>query len=329
MNRLFSMLRRFNRVAAALAGVAAFAAAHPSYAWPDKPIRVVIPFAAGGTTDMLGRLMAEGIAPILGQPVVVSNKGGAGGNLGAAEVARAPADGYTLLLGTPGTQIINGLVYKNPGYDPVKDFSSVVYMVRVANVVVTTPATGFRNMRDVIEAARAQPGKLNWGTPGVGSSGHLSLELIKQQAGLDITHVPYKGAGQARNDMLGGVIQLAGDNLPTALSAIRSGSLVALGVSSMAADPTLPEVQPIAATIPGYELSSWFVVMAPAGTPSDAIGKLNAAVNQWLEKPDTRARLADLAAVPIGGSPEDLAAHLRNEQQKYESLIKAAGISAQ
>ncbi|AUL45815.1 ABC transporter substrate-binding protein [Bordetella trematum] len=298
-----------------------------AHAWPDKPLRLVVPFAAGGTTDMLARLVAEGIGPGLGQPVVVVNKGGAGGNLGATEVARAKPDGYTLLLGTPGTQVTNRLVYQNTGYDAVKDFTPVAHVANVANVVLTSPATGFKDMADLIRAAKARPGQLNWGTPGIGSSGHLAMELIQQMAGIELTHVPYTGASQARNDLLAGTIELGSDNLPTALGAIRAGQLIALGVSSKQPDPALPRVQPIGATVPGYELNSWFVVMAPAGTPPDAVERLNGAINQWLQQDATRAKLTELAAVPVPGSPQALGQFLASESSKYETLTRAAGIS--
>ncbi|WP_036593199.1 Bug family tripartite tricarboxylate transporter substrate binding protein [Ottowia thiooxydans] len=297
--------------------------------WPDKPLRLAVPFAAGGTTDLLGRLVAEGIAPELGQPVVVVNRAGAGGSLGAAEVARAAPDGYSLLLGTPGTQAINAYVYKSIGYDPRKDFAPVAYVVQVPNVLLTNPQSGFKTMADVVRAAKANPGKLNWGSPGVGSSGHLMLEMLKQRAQVDITHVPYKGASQANNDLLGGQIQLSGDNLPTALPFINSGKLVAFAVTSKDAVPTAPGVAPVSATLPGFELTSWFVLMAPAGTPSPVVNRLNAAVENWLAKPETRKRLSELSALPVGGSPDSLGRHLESEQRKYRDLTTAAKIEPQ
>ncbi|MET4576733.1 Bug family tripartite tricarboxylate transporter substrate binding protein [Ottowia thiooxydans] len=311
-------------VMAPLAGVAASA-----QSWPDKPLRLVVPFAAGGTTDLLGRLLAEGITPELGQPVVVVNRAGAGGSLGAAEVARAAPDGYSLLLGTPGTQAINAYVYKSIGYDPRKDFSPVAYVVQVPNVVLTNPQSGLKTMADVLRFAKASPGKLNWGSPGVGSSGHLMLEMFKQRAGVDITHVPYKGASQANNDLLGGQIQMSGDNLPTALPFINTGKLVALGVTSKESVPSAPGVPPVAATLPGFELTSWFVLMAPAETPRPVVDKLNTAVERWLAKPETRKRLQELSAQPVGGSPESLARHLESEQRKYKDLTSAAKIEPQ
>lgn len=326
--RLSFFLRKTLLVASAVCG-AFVVTAGPALAFPERNIRIVVPFEAGGTTDLLARMVADGIGPLLGQPVVVLNKGGAGGNIGAREVALAPPDGYTLMMGTPGTQAINALVYKNPGYDPIKSFAPVAYVASVANVFLTSPRSGIKNMEDLLKTVKANPGKLNWGTPGIGSSGHLSLEMFKQLTGTDITHVPYKGAGLARNDLLAGVIELSSDNLPTAVSGIKAGQMIALGVSSPTPDPTLPDVSPIANSVPGYEMSSWFVVMAPAGTPADVVDKLNGAINTWLKEPKTRERLAELAAVPVGGTPQFLADHILKEQDKYRKLVKLAGVTPQ
>ncbi len=310
-----------------IAALAALGTAGPaSAAWPEQPVRLVVPFAAGGTTDLLGRLMAEGLGAELGQSVVVVNKAGAGGSLGASEVAHAQADGYTLLLGTPGTQIINAYVYKKIGYDPVKDFAPVAYVAQVPNVVLTHPGSGLKNMEDLLRTARAEPGRLNWGSPGVGSSGHLALELIKRMGKVDIRHVPYKGASQANNDLLGGQIDLSADNLPTALPLIKAGKLVALGVTSAQPVPAAPGVAAIAQAVPGFELTSWFVVMAPVGTPQPVIDKINAAAQRVLDSPATRERLAALAAQPMGGTPQALAQHLQTEREKYRVLIEGTDI---
>ncbi|ADP19615.1 extra-cytoplasmic solute receptor family protein 178 [Achromobacter xylosoxidans A8] len=308
------------------AAAALGAAGQAGAAWPEQPVRLVVPFAAGGTTDLLGRLMAEGLGAELGQSVVVVNKAGAGGSLGASEVAHAQPDGYTLLLGTPGTQIINAYVYKKIGYDPVKDFAPVAYVAQVPNVVLTHPGSGLKNMDDLLRTARAEPGRLNWGSPGVGSSGHLALEMIKRMGKVDIRHVPYKGASQANNDLLGGQIDLSADNLPTALPLIKAGKLVALGVTSAQPVPAAPGVAAIAQSVPGFELTSWFVVMAPAGTPQAVIDKLNAAAQRVLDAPATRERLATLAAQPIGGTPQALAQHLQTEREKYRVLIEGTDI---
>lgn len=298
------------------------------YAWPDAPIRIVVPFSPGGTTDFLGRLAAEGLRKQLDSEVIVENKAGAGGNLGAAEVARAKPDGYTLLLATPGTQIVNPLVYKNTGYDAQADFSPVVYIAEVPNVILSNPGTGIKNMTDLIKRAKEDPTALNWGSPGVGSTGHLALELLLQKTGISINHIPYKGASQATNDLLGGQIQLSGDNLPTALSFIKSGKLTALGVTSSTEAASAPDIPTVAATVPDYELTSWFVLMAPAKTPQSVIDTINSAANRWLQLPETQKRLADQAAKPMGGSPAALAEHLAHEKSKYEALVKNANIQA-
>jgi len=294
--------------------------------WPDKPVRLIVPFTAGGTTDLLGRLVADGLGKEMGQSVVVVNKGGAGGSLGAAEVARSEPDGYTLLLGTPGTQVINALVYKNIGYDSQKDLTPVAYIAQVPNVVLTNPSTGIKTMEDLLRVARSKPGELHWGSPGVGSTAHMVLELIRRTGKVDIGHVPYKGASQANSDLLGGQIELSGDNLPTALPFIKSGKLVALGVTAKEAVPVLQGVKPIGATLPGFELTSWFVLMAPKGTRPETIATLNGAVERVLRTPHMREQLSKIGATPVGGTPDALAHHLEAERTKYRQLIQGAGI---
>jgi len=325
MNQLNKVL---HRLPLALVGMCAVMSGGVAYAWPDAPIRIVVPFSPGGTTDFLGRLAAEGLRQQLNSDVIVENKAGAGGNLGASEVARAKPDGYTLLLGTPGTQIVNQLVYKSTGYDAQADFAPVAYIAEVPNVVLSNPGTGLKNMADLIKRAKQDPTALNWGSPGVGSTGHLALELLLQKTGISINHIPYKGASQATNDLLGGQIQLSGDNLPTALSFIKSGKLNALGVTSSTKAASAPDIPTVAQTVPGYELTSWFVLMAPARTPPTVIDTLNRAVNKWLQLPETQKRLADQAARPMGGTAAKLADHLAAEKTKYETLVKNAGIQA-
>ncbi len=317
---------RLQRIPMLMLAASAFFTAGAAHAWPQAPVRIVVPFSPGGTTDLLGRLAAEGLRAELGSEVIVENKAGAGGNIGAAEVARAKPDGYTLLLGTPGTQIINTLVYKRTGYNAQKDFAPVAYIAEVPNVILASPGAGMDSIADLIKRAKEAPTSLNWGSPGVGSTGHLALELLKQKTGINVNHIPYKGASQATNDLLGGQIQLSGDNLPTALSFIKSGKLKALGVTSRTPAASAPDIAPVAATVPDYELTSWFVLMAPENTPKAVIASLNAAVNKWLQKPETQQRLQGQAAKPIGGTPEQLAAHLAKEQTKYEVLVRNAGI---
>jgi tripartite-type tricarboxylate transporter receptor subunit TctC len=302
---------------------------HAADPWPSRPLRMVIPFAPGGTTDLLGRLVAEGLSRAVGQPVVVENKPGAGGNLGAAEVARAQPDGYTLMMGTPGPLAINQYVYANVSFRPEKDFAAVSYVANVPNVILTNPSTGFKNMADLLAAAKARPGQLNWGSPGVGSTGHIQLEMLKQLANVDITHVPYKGASQAATDLLANHIQFTGDNVPTALDYIRTGKLVALGVASEQELPVLPGVAPVATTVSGYLLPSWFVVVAPAGTPKPIIDRVSAAIDAHLKQPGTAERLRTLGAIPVGGPAERLAQHLKAEQARYRDVISRTNIKPQ
>jgi len=290
--------------------------------WPAKPIQLIVPFGPGGTTDLLARLVADGISKELKQSVVVQNKPGAGANIGAAEVARAAPDGYTLLMGTPGPLAINPYVYSDMTFDPTKDFTAVSYVADVPNVILANPATGLKNIPDLLERAKAQPGMLNWGSPGVGSTGHIQLELLKQLSGVNISHVPYKGAAQASADLMAGHIQLAGDNVPTALENIRAGKVVALGVASEKELDVLPGVRPVMETVPGYVLPSWFVIVAPAGTPKEISERISLAVDAFEKHPSTVEKFRAIGAVPVGGPPERLAAHLKSEQQRYGEVLK-------
>ena len=304
-------------------------AAQTADEWPSRPIRMVVPFAPGGTTDLLARIVAEGLSKSLGQSVVVENKGGAGGNLGAAEVARAQPNGYTLMMGTPGPLAINPYVYANMPFRPERDFEAVSYVADVPNVILTNPASGLKSIPDLLAAAKARPGQLNWGSPGVGSTGHIQLELLKQLANVDITHVPYKGASPATADLLAGHIQLSGDNVPTALEHIRSGKLVALGVASERELAVLPGVPPVARDVPGYVLPSWFVVVAPAGTPKPIVDRISAAIDAHLKQPATAERLRALGAVAVGGPADRLARHLKSEQARFGEVIGRTGIKPQ
>jgi tripartite-type tricarboxylate transporter receptor subunit TctC len=310
----------------ALVALVAPAAAQPTQPWPNRPLRIVVPFGPGGTTDLIARMVAEGLSQELGQPVVVENKAGAGGNLGAAEVARAAPDGYTLMMGTPGPLAINRLVYANTPFQADKDFVAVSYVADVPNVVLANPGTGFKSMDDMLALARARPGQLNWGSPGVGSTGHIALEMLKQQAKVDIAHVPYKGAAQATTDLLGGQIQLSGDNVPTAIPHVKGGKLVALGVMSERELAALPGVAPVGAAVPGFVLNSWFVVVAPAGTPKAIVDRVSAVIDAYIKQPAVAAKLRELGAAPVGGPPERLAAHLKSEQTRFADVIAKTGL---
>ncbi|WP_144629922.1 Bug family tripartite tricarboxylate transporter substrate binding protein [Bordetella genomosp. 13] len=303
---------------------ALLAAAGPAAAaddWPTRPITLIVPFGAGGTTDLLARLVAEGLSKGLKQTVVVENKPGAGANIGAGLVARAAPDGYTLLLGTPGPLAINPHIYQDMSFDPAKDFTAVSYVADVPNVILAYPGTGLKTMKDLIDRARAQPGKLNWGSPGVGSTGHIQLELLKQLTGVQIEHVPFKGGAQAAADLIAGHIQLVGDNVPTSLGYVRAGKEVALGVASEHELDVLPGVRPVKDTVPGYVLNSWFVVVAPAGTPRPVAERISAVIDAFEKEPATQAKFRELGAIPVGGPPQQLAQHLQAEQARFGKLL--------
>jgi tripartite-type tricarboxylate transporter receptor subunit TctC len=293
--------------------------------WPSRPVRIVVPFAPGGTTDLTARIVAEQLSQVFKQSFVVENKAGAGGNLGAAEVAKAAPDGYTFLMGTPGTQAINQFLYPKMPYDTAKDLVPVSFVVRVPNVLMVNPQLPAKNLKELIALLKAQPGKLSYGTPGNGSTGHLSTELFKTQAGVFVTHIPYRGSGPMLQDLAAGQVQMSIDNLPSALPLIQSGRLLALGVTSAQPVPQLPGVPAIASVLPGYEAEAWFVLVAPAGTPQPSIDKLSAEVDRILKKPEVAERFAKLGATPVGGTPRQLGDFIAAETRKWQQVVKASG----
>jgi tripartite-type tricarboxylate transporter receptor subunit TctC len=293
--------------------------------WPAKPVRIVVPFAVGGTTDLTARIVADQLTRSWGQPFIVENKAGAGGNVGAAEVAKSLPDGYTFLMGTPGTQAINQFLYAKMPYDTQKDFVPVSLVVRVPNVLVVNPALGIRSVQELIERAKAKPGTINYGSPGSGTTGHLSTELMKTLTGADFTHIPYKGSGPMLQDLVGGQIQMAIDNMPSAMPLIKSGKLVALAVTSAAPSPELPGVPPLASVVPGYLAESWFVLMAPTGTPEAIVNKLSVEVDAIVHRPDVVERFRQLGADPVGGTPKSLGEFIARETPKWRDVVKASG----
>lgn len=319
---------------AALASVATVAALAPPAAraesYPSKPIRVVVGFPSGGAPDILARIFSEKISPSWGQPVVVDNKPGAGGNIGAEAVAHAAPDGYTLALGTVGTHSINGALYSKMPYDMVKDFVPVILLASTPNVLVVHPSVPARNVQELIALAKSKPGGLTFGTPGVGTSLHVSGELFNTMAGTRITHVPYKGRAMAIPDLLGGHITMMFDNLPSALPVVKEGKLRALGVTSAKRSSSAPDIPTIAEQgLPGYEAESWFAVFAPAGTPKEVVSKLNAELNRIFELPDVRQKLATLGLDPVLGTPEKLASYQRSEIAKWAKVVKDSGAKAE
>jgi tripartite-type tricarboxylate transporter receptor subunit TctC len=307
--------------AALVAGAPALAQSN----YPSKPVRIVVPFAAGGTTDTTARVIADELTKALKQSVVVDNKSGAGGNIGAAEVARSAPDGHTFLMGTPGTQAINQFQYPKMPYDTAKDFAPVSFVVRVPNVLVINPSVGAKNINELIAVAKAKPGALSYGSPGNGTTGHLPTELFKSGAKIFVTHIPYRGSGPMLVDLMGGQVQMAIDNLTSAMPHIKAGKLIALGVTGYKRSAQLPDVPTIASILPGYAAESWLVLMAPAGTPAAIVNKVSAEVNKILKKPEVIERFRGLGAEPVGGSPESLGQFITAETGKWSQVVKSSG----
>ena len=316
-----------------LAAAITLAAAPSSHAqtpggdWPSKPIRWVVPFPPGGAMDAIARTLGEKAAKTLGQPLVIENKPGAGGNIGADFVAKAPADGYTMMITSIG-MATNKPLYGKLSYDPVKDFAPVSLLAVVPNVLVTNSTQpNVKTVADVMAAAKKEPGRLTYASAGNGTSIHLAGEVFTSLAKVDMLHVPYKGSGPAVADLLGGQVDYMFDSITSARPHIESGKLRALGVTTAKRSSTLPNVPTLAeAGLPGYEVSPWFAVFMPAGTPKPVIDKLNAALLEAMKQPDVRARFATIGAEAIGSTPDELAAHLARESARWSKLIAERGI---
>ena len=301
-------------------------AAAPAQTWPAKPIRFIVPFAAGGGTDLLARLIAPRLTETLGQPVVVDNRGGAGGMIGAEMAVKAPPDGYTIVLGSPGPLSINPNLQKMP-YDPQRDFAPISLATVSPFVLVVHPSLPVKSAKELIALAKAKPGALNYGSGGNGSVAHFSCEQFKALAGVNIVHVPYKGSSPSLTDLIAGQLQLTIENMPVVLPHVRSARLRALAVGTKARSSLMPELPPLAeAGVPGYESSTAFGVLAPAKTPSAIITRLNGEIVKVLRSAEARERLTTLGMEPVGGTPEEYAAHLKEELAKYGRTVKAAGI---
>jgi len=291
-----------------------------------KPIRIVVPFPPGGATDILARDVAQKLTEAWGQQVIVDNRPGAGGNIGSELVAHSAPDGYTLEMGTVGTHAINASLYAKMPYDHVKDFAPVILVAGVPNVLVVNNAVPANSVAELIAYAKANPGKLNFASSGNGTSIHLSGELFKVMAGVQMTHIPYKGSAPALQDLLGGQVQLMFDNLPPSLPQIKAGKVRALAVTSLTRAPALPDVPTIAESgLPGFEASSWFGILAPAGTPPAIVAKLNAEIAKWLATPEAKEKLAKQGANAAGGTPEDFAKHIAAETAKWAKVVKDSG----
>jgi tripartite-type tricarboxylate transporter receptor subunit TctC len=312
------------------AGLLSAPAPAVAQAYPNRPVKFIVPFPPGGAIDTLARLVAQNLSQTWGQPATVENRPGAGGIIGTEQVAKAPPDGYTMGWGAVGTHGINVGLYKKLPYDPVKDFAAVVPVAIVPNLIVVNPSVPANTLADLIRLAQAQPGKLSYASAGTGTTLHISCELFRSMAKVDIVHVPYKGSSPAVADVIGGQVPVMCDSVTSALPHIRAGRLRALAITSTRRSGTLPTVPTVAeAALPGYEMNPWFGVFAPAGTPAAIVEQVNAQVNKLLASPDLKARLADIGAEPMSGTPEQFAAMVRDDVDKWGRLVRAAGISAE
>jgi tripartite-type tricarboxylate transporter receptor subunit TctC len=308
----------------ALAFLAATANAQP---YPSRPVHIIVPFPPGGTTDIVARLVAERLAATLGQPAMVENRAGAGGAIGAAEIARAAPDGYTLGLATVSTHGVNPAINPKLPYDPLRDFTPISNLASVANVVSAHPSLGISDLRQLVERAKANPGKITYASAGNGSLSHMLGELFKVSTGTDLLHVPYKGVGPALNDTLGGQVNLLFDNLPSSLPYIQSGKLRALAVSSPARLDALPGVQTFAeAGVPQLNDPSWFGLVGPAKLPEAVLARVHEAVTKALAAPELRERMQNVGAVPAGNSPREFGAQIRREVDRHKRVAAESGI---
>jgi tripartite-type tricarboxylate transporter receptor subunit TctC len=317
-----------------LAAAALALAAGPLWAqanWPTKPVKIVVPFAPGGTTDILARAVAPELSKAFGQQFIVENRAGAGGNVGAEAVAKAPNDGYTLLMGTVGTHGINRALYEKMPYDPIKDFAPITLVAGVPNVMVMNAekarALGINSVQDFIRVAKASPGKLNMASSGNGTSIHLAGELFKSMSGTYMVHFPYRGSGPALLDLVGGNMDVMFDNLPSSMQQIKAGKLKALAVTSAQRSSALPDVPTIeeAGKLKGYEASSWFGLLAPAGTPPDIVNRIQQEVAKSLNTPAIKEKLQAQGAIPSGNTPQEFARLIDSEHKKWAQVVKVSG----
>ena len=313
------------------AGLLPVASAWAQSSWPNKPVRIIVPFAAGGTTDILARALAPELGKAFGQTFIVDNKPGAGGNIGADMIAKSAPDGYNLLMGTVGTHAINAALYPKMPFDPVRDFVPITLVAGVPNVLVMNPAKAeaakIRSVADLIAYAKANPGKLNMASSGNGTSIHLSGELFKTMTGTYMVHFPYRGSGPALLDLIGGTVDLMFDNLPSALPQIKSGKLKALAVTSATRSSAVPDLPTIAEAGPvkGFEASSWFGLLAPAGTPADIVNRIALETTKALQSPVLKERLLSQGAIPGGQTPGEFTKFIAAETSKWAQVVKASG----
>jgi tripartite-type tricarboxylate transporter receptor subunit TctC len=312
----------------ALAVLAPLAPAQEAY--PSKPVRIIVPFAAGGVADLLPRIVGEKLTQKWGQPVVVENKVGAAGNIGMAEGARAAPDGYTLLLAPAGNLTVNPKLFPNLPFDTYRDLTPVTLLAQSPNVLVVHPSVPAKSFQELIAYAKANPGKLNFASPGEGSGAHLAGELLKIEAGIDATHVPYKGIAPAVNDLLGGQVQMMFAGISTVLQHVKAGKLVALAIASPKRNPQLPDVPTVSESgLPGFDVTSWYGIVVRAGTPPAIVQKVQRDMTEALQSAEVQSRLAALGLEPVGDTPSEFDALIKAETKKWGAIVEKAGIKAQ
>ena len=305
-------------------------AAHAQGQYPVRPIRIIVAYTPAGTTDILARALGQKFTEAWKQPVIVDNRPGANGNIGTEVAAKAPADGYTLLMATAGTHGVNPGLYPKLPYDAVKDFAPISLTALVPNILVVNNALPVKNVQELIAYAKKNPGKLSFGSPGIGSTGHLSAELFKALAGIDMVHVAYKGSAPTLQDLMGGQVQVVIDNIPPYLPHVKAGKIRALAVTPAKRSPAAPELPTMAeAGVKGYDAASWFGLLAPAGTPADIVGQLSEETRRILNMPDVREKLLALGAQPAGSTPEEFARFIDAEIAKWNRVIRSANVTLQ
>ena len=325
---------KFIAACAVLAGASGLflsqaAVAQTAATYPAKPIRLVVPFTPGGSTDILARAIGQKLNEAWGQPVVIENVPGAGGSIGADKVAKAPADGYTLLMGHIGTLAVNPSLYPNLPYDPIKSFAPVAWVARVPNVLVVHPSVPAKNVKELVALAKAKPGQLNYGSGGNGSAANLASEYFKLQTGSSLLHIPYRGTAPAVTDLVGGQIQVLFTGAPAMINQIKNGQLRALAVSSPKRMDVLPDLPTVAESgYPGFEADQWYGVVAPAGTPADVVAKLNAQVNQALNSPELKSRLNAEGAIATPDTPANFGKLIAAEIARWKPVISGGRVKA-
>jgi tripartite-type tricarboxylate transporter receptor subunit TctC len=294
--------------------------------YPSKSVRLVVPAPPGSAPDILSRLVGQKLSEMWGQGVVIDNVLGAGGNIGTERVAKAPADGYTMLFNTIGPIAVNVSMYDKLPFDPIKDFAPVTLVAKVPNILVVHPSVPIKSVQELIDYAKKNPGKLRYGSPGSGTSNHLSAELLNTMAGISMLHIPYKSSAQMTTDIMGGQVEVVFHNAPVLMPHVKSGALRGLAVTSAKRNPSVPELPTVAESgVPGFEVTAWFGFLAPAGTPQAVISKVHADVVKAIAMPDVRERMMAQAAEPIGSTPQEYGAFIASEIAKWSKIVKSSG----